>query len=226
MKNRSAILTSVGIAVIILVVGVALGSYLSPTLGGNNSSASNLTTFTRSCTGYPIFCGITSATWSSGATTTVVVFQLANGSTTSYYTLTLSHNAQTYSADSTTTLVTVAFSNSNTTSYLTETLYHFSLNYSTTYSETQNNSTVVLYANLGGASTPRFELQDFSLLAYNSFIHASYLYGLVVFNSTTVQPTSIQLLVNGTWWRTSAVVNAQQCSARTEFADLWKSGAG
>jgi len=52
---------------------------------------SYLTTFTRSCTGAIVFCGITAATWSTGSTTTVVVYQLVNSNTTQYFTQTLSH---------------------------------------------------------------------------------------------------------------------------------------
>jgi len=240
--KRSRILIIAGISVIVLLIGIVIGSVAFPRTktssissstttsqtNTNNenegSSQSYLTTFTRSCTGAIVFCGITSAV-ATGSTTTVVVYQFVNSNSTQYYTQTLSHVPQIYSTDSTTTIDRVLFSNSSTTSYYDETLYHVVLSYSTTYTVKTDNTTSTVLANFGGVSGPRFELQEFSLAAYNSFLHASYLFGYVVFNST-VAPTSIQYLVNGTGGDPQPFSRPSDVPAGENYTDVWKSGGG
>jgi len=232
------IMLALGVAAVLLVIGVALALAtisLTVTLpssatstqtntGDQGSPQSDLTTFTRSCTGAMVFCGITSAV-ATGSTTTVVVYQFVNSNTTQYFTQTLSHVPQIDHTDSTITENRVLFSNSSTTAYYNETLYHMVLNYSTTYTIVTDNTSTTISANFGGASTPRFELQEFSLTAYNSLMRASYLFGYVVFNSS-VAPISIQYLVNGTGGDPQAISRPIDVPPGQSYADVWKSGAG
>lgn len=202
----AASLLLIGVALALATIGLTTSSSTQTNTGHQVSSQSYLTTFTRSCNGAIVFCGISSAV-ATGSTTTVVVYQLINSNTT-----TITENR-------------VLFSNSSTTAYYNQTLYHVVLNYSTTYTVVTDNTTTTVFANLGGASGPRFELQEFGLSAYNSLVGGSYLFGYVVFNSS-VAPTSIQYLVNGTGGDSQAISRPGDILPGQSYSDVWKSGAG
>ncbi len=99
--KRTTLLLLVGVAVIMLIIGTALGSIAFPTTETETttqlqtltlalSSNSDYTTQTMDCSGAPI-CGLSSAYVYTNSVTTVWIFEYPSLNTTSDYTLTLTH---------------------------------------------------------------------------------------------------------------------------------------
>jgi len=101
----STILSLIGVAVIMLFIGIALGSASPPrtttetttriqTLTVSFPTNSNYTTQTMDCSGVPV-CGLSSVSTYADSTTTVIIFEYPSSNTTSYYTLTITHENST-----------------------------------------------------------------------------------------------------------------------------------
>lgn len=99
----STFLSLVGVGVIMLLIGIAIGSSSPPTtetttqiqtITVTSPTNSNYTTQTIDCSGAPV-CGLSSVSTYADSTTTVIIFEYPSSNTTSYYTLTLTHQNST-----------------------------------------------------------------------------------------------------------------------------------
>ena len=99
----------------------------------------------------------------------------------------------------------------------------------TTLTQTADNTTTVVVANLGGVSAMRFELlQDFSISANGGVYPSPYLSGTILFisNSTTaVSPVTLQYLVNETGSTVQTLSKPNDVPNGENWAYMWKSGA-
>jgi hypothetical protein len=93
----STFLSLVGVGVIMLLIGIALGSASPPTtitqiqtLTVSIPTNSDFTTQTMNCSGVPV-CGLSSAYVYTNSITTVIIFEYPSSNTTSDYALTLTH---------------------------------------------------------------------------------------------------------------------------------------